>query len=380
MAVIGLVLLIVGTATAVLRTGTLDGFAPLVERVVPVLAFVVCITIVAELAAKAEVFRWLAERAAAWGRGRAIALWALVSAIAVVSTVFLSLDTTAVLLTPIVIILARHVGLPALPFALTTVWLANTASLLLPVSNLSNLLAATHIGGAGEFIRLLALPWILSIAATLVVLLAVFHRDLRRKYVADAGEPAADRTLFLGASAIVVALVPALVSGVEGWIPALIAALLMVGLFVWRKPRDLHPRLIPAGLVVFASGLFVIVDVAHQFGLAAATTVIAGTGTAPLDLLRLAATGAVGANAIDNLPAYLILEQAASDDPLRLAALLIGVNCGPLITPWASLATLLWHRSLVRMGVDFGWKRYILLGLIAAPVVVVAATAGLLVT
>ncbi|WP_332908220.1 SLC13 family permease [Naasia lichenicola] len=379
MAVIGLVLLIVGTGASVLRTGSLDSLAPVAERVLPVLVFVVCITVVAELAAKAEVFRWLAERAATWGRGRAVALWGLVAAIAVVSTVFLSLDTTAVLLTPIVIILARHVGLPALPFALTTVWLANTASLLLPVSNLSNLLAATHIGGASEFVSLLALPFLLSVAATLLVLGIVFFRDLRRKYTPEPSEPVADQVLFLGASGIVVALVPALVSGIEVWIPALIGAILMIGLFVWRRPRALHPNLIPAGLVLFASGLFVVVDMAHQLGMTAVTSVVAGTGTDPIDLFRLAATGALGANAIDNLPAYLVLEQAASDDPLRLAALLIGVNCGPLITPWASLATLLWHRSLVSMGVSFGWGRYMLLGLVAAPVIVAAATLGLLV-
>jgi Na+/H+ antiporter NhaD/arsenite permease-like protein len=62
---------------------------------------------------------------------------------------------------------------------------------------------------------------------------------------------------------------------------------------------------------------------------------------------------------------------------VRLAALLIGVNAGPLITPWASLATLLWHSRLQTLGVEVRWSRYLLLGLVAAPLTVVLATIGL---
>jgi arsenical pump membrane protein len=84
----------------------------------------------------------------------------------------------------------------------------------------------------------------------------------------------------------------------------------------------------------------------------------------------------VGANLVDNLPAYLALEPAATS-PDRLIALLIGVNLGPLVTPWASLATLLWHQRLTAMDVRISWTRYALLGLIVAPLTVVGATLAL---
>jgi Na+/H+ antiporter NhaD/arsenite permease-like protein len=58
------------------------------------------VTVVAELAAEAGVFAAVAERLARVARGRAWLLWLLVVALAVVCTAFLSLDTTAVLLTP----------------------------------------------------------------------------------------------------------------------------------------------------------------------------------------------------------------------------------------------------------------------------------------
>jgi arsenical pump membrane protein len=64
--------------------------------------------------------------------------------------------------------------------------------------------------------------------------------------------------------------------------------------------------------------------------------------------------------------------------PVHLAALLIGVNAGPLITPWASLATLLWHARLRTEGIDVSWGRFILWGTLAAPLVVGLAVLPLL--
>ena len=107
----------------------------------PILLFVVAITIVAELAASAGVFDVAADDLARLARGRTWVLWMLIVILAVAVTAFLSLDTTAVLLTPVVVTVARTHRLDPLPFAFTTVWLANTASLVLPVSNLTNLLA-----------------------------------------------------------------------------------------------------------------------------------------------------------------------------------------------------------------------------------------------
>ena len=103
---------------------------------------------------------------------------------------------------------------------------------------------------------------------------------------------------------------------------------------------------------------------------------VAGQGDGFLELLRLAMTGALGSNVVNNLPAYLLAEPLAGN-PERMAALLVGVNAGPLITPWASLATLLWHDRLVRMNVLVKWRGYALFGLIVAPLTILAAVAAL---
>lgn len=380
-AIVGAVLLLLG-AVAVL-TGLLSGADALAlwDRVWPILLFVVAVTVVTELAAEAGVFTVVAQQTARWGRGRAWLLWLLVAVVATLSTIFLSLDTTAVLLTPVVIVLARHSGLDPLPFALTTVWIANTGSLLLPVSNLTNLLAQHAMGNPTPFAfaALMWAPALVAIVVPLVVVFLISRRQLLVRYETGPEDGIEDPVLFWIAAAVVVALMPLLVSGIPVWMPASGAAVVLLAVFAVRRRSVLRFGLLPWQLVLLASGLFLFIEALHANGLGTLLARVSGSGESPLALLRLSLTGLVGANAIDNLPAYLALEPAAGS-PVRLAALLIGVNAGPLITPWASLATLLWHQRLTSFDVRIRWGRYMLLGLIVAPVTVVLATLALAAT
>jgi arsenical pump membrane protein len=380
-ALIGVVLLVVGAVAVATGALPLDDLGVLYERVWPILLFVVAITVVTELASEAGLFTWIAERAAGLGRGRTWALWLATVVLACLCTIFLSLDTTAVLLTPVVVVLARHCGLPPLPFALTTVWLANTASLLLPVSNLTNLLAEHELGGLGPagFAALTVAPALVAIAVPVVAILVIHRRDLFTRY--EVGPPTAptDRVLLVGSAVVVGLLVPALVSGVEVWIPALAAAVVLAILTAVRRPRVLRLGLLPWQLVVFASGLFIVMEAAQSLGLTAVMAAVSGQGQDAAALFRLAGVATLSANAVDNLPAYLALEPVAGS-PERLVAILVGVNAGPLITPWASLATLLWHERLVSMGVHIKWSRYMLLGLVVAPLTVGLAMAAFVLT
>ena len=126
-------------------------------------------------------------------------------------------------------------------------------------------------------------------------------------------------------------------------------------------------RLLPWQLVVGVGVLFLIVQLAHDHGLGAALSNAAGHGISGAALVQLSGTGALGANLVNNLPSYLALEPLTDGSPLRLAALLIGVNAGPLITPWASLATLLWAGRCRSAGVAVSWPRFALRGALLVP-------------
>jgi Na+/H+ antiporter NhaD/arsenite permease-like protein len=360
---------------ACLATGLLPGadFAALVSRTVPVLLFVVAMTVVTELVSEAGLFQVLTDRIAVLGRGRVLLLWLLVVSLATLSTVFLSLDTTAVLVTPLVVLLAVHAGIPPLPFALTTVWLANTASLILPVSNLTNLLAQGRLAMSPlDFAALVWAPSIAGLLVPLAIIWVAFRRQLRGRYGPQPRHQVRDRPLLVVCAVVLLVLLPALVSGLPVQVPALAAAVVLLAAFAWKRPSALTLSMIPWRPLMLAAGLFMVVEALHANGLASVVARVAGDGEGLPALLQLAGTGALAANAANNLPAYLALEPVA-DSPVRLAALLVGVNLGPLVSPWASLATLLWHERLQSLNVSIRWSGFALAGLAAVVLVLPAA-------
>ncbi|MEV4469373.1 SLC13 family permease [Nonomuraea sp. NPDC049504] len=347
----------------------------------PLLIFLVAIIVVAELTKEAQVFDAIAARMAVLGRGNYAALFFLCTAFASFVTIFLNLDTTAVLLTPVMLALAPRARIAALPLAMTTIWLANTASLLLPVSNLTNLLGMRKIGlSTQEFAARMWAPQIAAIAVTMVFLWVFFwrrgeRRDLR--YTPPVLEPVGDRVLFGAAAAGCLLFIVLLLVGAHVAVAACAAAVVVVAAFVLRARERLTWHLIPWQLVIFVTGLFLVVPTLSGHGLSALMTWLIGTESDPY---RTAAVGAGLSNLINNLPAYKAVETvipAAEQD--HLLALLAGTNVGPVITPWASLATLLWFESCRRHDVAVPMRRFLLIGAGLA-VVGTAATVWALVT
>lgn len=357
--------------------------ADLLTRVGPVLVFFVAITIVAEIADAAGVFDVAGHWAAKAGRHRTIALWLLFVALAVGCTIVLSIDTTAVLLTPVGLAVANQLDISPVPFALSTLWLANTASLLLPVSNLTNLLALHHFDrlgvGHSGYIHAAALPAVGAVVGTLVVLYVLHRKELRGRYVPEAPPEPHDLFMLRSSAAVCVVVGPLFAVGLNPAIVATAAALVLLAL-VWLRNRALLGRLaVPWRMALGFAVLFVLVDTALRNGLQDILTQVAGTGTGPDDLARLAALGAAAANTVNNLPAYLALESVAQTSPDRLLALLVGVNVAPLVTPWASLATLLWAHRCRTAGVSIPSRSLAAQGLLCAVVATPLALLPLLV-
>lgn len=361
------------------------------NRVWPVLLFVIAMTIVADISSRTGLFDVAARIVVQLAGKGPWLLWGLLSAMTVVFTVFLSLDTTVVLVTPLAVVLARRVGLNPIPYAITVVWLSNTGSMLLPISNLTNLLSAKSVSPHGP-LGFAAQTWpaaIACVAVPLAVVAIVFRRSFRLPAdLTDApARPVVSRGRALSyglqalrgrpelavAAVVVTALVVALVSGVEVWIPSLAAAGVLA-VYAWFFKREyLSWRMIPIPMILLTSGLFVSLGaVGSMFANELMRSIAPGNDSLGA-LFTTSGLGALAANVMNNLPAYLALEPVAHSTA-TLVALLVGVNAGPLITPWASLATLLWYERLVAAKVDFGWGKYMALGLITAPLTVAVAT------
>ena len=124
--------------------------------------------------------------AARVGSVSVLVLWVLAAA----TTVVLNLDTTVVLLTPLYLRLARRAGADPVAVALVPLLLASLASSVLPVSNLTTLIAAQQFHlGAAQVAGHLALP---SLAASTAGWL-VYRRRHPTTLACPPG-PAPDRT------------------------------------------------------------------------------------------------------------------------------------------------------------------------------------------
>ena len=142
-----------------------------ITQLAPTVAFLVFILIFGQLCAAFRVFDYLGALAQQAARGRATRLLLLVVALAAAVTAVLTLDATVVLLTPVVLATTARMRVRSRPHAFACLHLANSGSLLLPVSNLTNLLAYAASGlSFGRFTMYMAAPWLVACGLEYVAL------------------------------------------------------------------------------------------------------------------------------------------------------------------------------------------------------------------
>lgn len=287
------------------------------------------------------------------------------------------------LLTPVVLATVRRLRTPVRPYAYATAHLANAASLLLPVSNLTNLLA---YHGAGisftKFTLLMALPWLSAVAAVYVVFRWFFARDLRVVPDRQQLKPAPRLPMFV---LVVVALTLGGFAVAEsvGLAPTW-AALAGAAVLALRSLRRGHTsvlriaRAVNVSFLVFVLALGVVVHAVMLNGMAARMSAVLPTGSGLPALLGIAALAAVLANVVNNLPATLVLVPlVAAGGPAAVLAVLLGVNIGPNLTYAGSLSNLLWRGVLRRHNVDASVGEYTRLGLCTVPAALAMAVLAL---
>ena len=382
----------VPAAAVVIGTGAISASAALAEakQLGPVIGFLAAVLVLARLCDDEGLFRacgsWLARASGA--RPRRLLLQ--VFAVAAITTAVLSLDATVVLLTPVVYATATRLGLRAKPHLYACTHLANSASLLLPVSNLTNLLAFAATGLAfGRFAALMALPWLAAIAVEYLVFRRFFAADLPAAAAAppprqsrDSGQETTRPPVFaLAVVALTLAgfAVASAAGASPAWAAAAGAAVLAARALKTRRTTLASlARSADVPFLVFVLSLGIVVRAVTANGLGHALGPLLPHGTALPALLATAAIAAVLANVINNLPAVLVLlPLAAPSGSGAVLAVLIGVNIGPNLTYTGSLATLLWRRVLRHHGSGPSVREFTLLGLLTVPAGLAAATLAL---
>ncbi|MHA3019100.1 SLC13 family permease [Mycobacterium sp. BMJ-28] len=372
-------------AGLLLLTGvvTTDSAATEIRELAPVTGFLGAVLVLGKLCDDEGLFRAAGTTMARLSRGDPRRLLGGVFVLAAATTAVLSLDATVVLLTPVVLATARTLSVSPRPHAYATAHLSNSASLLLPVSNLTNLLAFGAAGiSFGMFAAVMVLPWLVVIAVEYLLLRLFFARELAQPAPPGEPPPPAEVPVFvlvvLGLTLVGFAVTSA-VDIAPAW-AALAGAVVLGVRSVLRGHSTVGAiaKSLDAPFLVFVLCLGIVVDAVMRHGLGDFMKAHVPLGTSLGALLTIAAVAAVLSNVVNNLPAVLVLlPVVATAGPVAVLAVLIGVNVGPNATYPGSLANLLWRNILRREGLPAGFVEFSLVGLLTVPLSLVAAVLAL---
>lgn len=334
------------------------------------LLFLASLLLLSFFVEKTGFFAWAAARCAQLAGGDARKLFRNAFVLGALVAATMSLDTAAVMLTPVVLGVVTTAALPVAPFVLLCAFVANVGSLLMPISNLTNLIVADaiHVSFA-RYTLAMALPQLVALATTYALLRWRFRAQLARRFPVPPPPEIRDRRAFRWAVGVLIAVLVgyfvAPLVGLEPYVVAFAGAavLAIVGKTPLRACREISWSVFPLSI-----GLFVAVRAVERLGLPAPM----GSPWAA------AATTTVASNVVNNLPVALFAKSAIHAGELHVAgAALVGTNIGAMILPFGSLATLLVLAIARRHGARVTARQLIATSVWLVPIVVAATLLAL---
>ena len=300
--------------------------------------------------------------------GSQLGVFTMMMGLVAAVTVVLNLDTSVVFLTPILLHVARRRGVNEAAYLYGAVFMANASSLLLPGSNLTNLLvlAARHARGA-TFAATMFAPWCAAVLVTWGVLAWWRRRDWGLGAASD--DAVTPLRLDAGAFGVVASVVAMLL--VTNPAPAVVVVGVLVSSAHVARRRFSVRHALDALSPFTLAGLFVV---------AVALGALARTWSGPARLLDAvgpwgsAGLGAALSNVVNNLPAAVILSARALAHPY---ALLLGLNIGPNLSVIGALSALLWLRVARHEGAAPSASTYSRVGLVLVPLTLAGALGAL---
>jgi len=361
-----------------------------------VLFFFLGLMVISLVAEKAGFFAWCAYKAVKMAHGKAPALLGVIFGLGAILTAFFSNDATALILTPIVFSLVTRLKLNALPYVFACAFIANTASMLLPVSNPVNLLAVEQFNlTLGEYFRYLLLPSLLVIAVNIGLFFLVFRKSISTLVSENAPqEPVKIDRFFLAVSGgLGITAIGYILVSIYGWplaYPAMGGAIILLACGLGFK-RLKWPQVasgISWSIFVFIFALALLVKGLENAGviqfLADKLAALASHG--PLQALFSVTLGtALGSNFINNWSMMMVsmsslgslAAQTPGFDKVLVYGAIMGADLGPDIAILGSLSSILWLLLLRQRGLNIHPLQYLKLGLIVAPPMLIVGVLSL---
>ena len=391
-----------GAALALLSGVVSLGDIPVVWNIVwNATATFIAVIIISLLLDEAGFFEWAALHVARWGGGSSRKLFAFIILLGAAVSALFANDGAALILTPIVIAMLlalRFSPAATLAFVMAAGFIADTASLPLVVSNLVNIVSADYFNiGFSEYAAIMVPVNLVSIAATLGMLLWFFRKDLPKTYdLAQLHSPEdaiRDRATFVAGWWVLLALLVGffVVEPLGIPISAIAAACALVLYVIAAKGHAINTSKVLKGapwqVVIFSLGMYLVVYGLKNAGLtdhiAQLLNVFAGYGIWGASLGTGLLT-AVLSSIMNNMPTVLIgalsihaTEATGVVHQAMVYANIIGCDLGPKITPIGSLATLLWLHVLAKKDITISWGYYFKTGVVLTLPILIATLSAL---
>ena len=331
-------------------------------------------------------FEWCAIKMAklSKGNGHLMFVYALLLG-AFVAALFAN-DGAALILTPILLAKMRILKLNVktiLAFLLAGGFISDSASLPFVFSNLTNIVTANYFDiGFAKYLATMIVPFIVSVIASIGLLWLFLRKDIPAQIdislLKDENEVLKSKTLFNFSWFFLVLLIAGYFIGDQFDLPVSLFALGggLLFLAIATTMKTVNPKSIikdaPWQVVWFSIGLYVVVYGLKNAGLTDYLTLVLQDLSARGDTIAIVGTGFISAilSAImNNMPTVMIMDIALVDvgNEALAYANIIGCNLGPKMTPFGSLATLLWLHVLSQKGVNIGFWQYSKFGLMVTP-------------
>ncbi|HET6811476.1 MAG TPA: SLC13 family permease [Acidimicrobiales bacterium] len=289
-------------------------------------------------------------------------------------TAVLNLDTSVAFLTPVLYHARRSRDDRDEHLLYSCLLLSNAASLLLPGSNLTNLIVIGHLHLSGQrFAARTALAWVAAVIVTAGVVAVSAHR-VRQPGTGLPSTPAPTETpvVGLGLAGVLAAVVLVLVLRSPA-LPVAGAGALVTAAHLVRRREGGRRALEVVGLPVLVG----LLGTAIALGTLGRAWSGPGQMLGHLDAWATAGVAAGTSVLVNNLPAASLLAARVPHHPF---ALLVGLDVGPNLFVTGSLSWILWLRAAHTVGARPSVARTTRLGLVATPLAMAAALAALQLT
>lgn len=342
-------------------------------------------------------FNYIAIKSINLVKGSQYKLFFILYILIAILTIFTSNDIVILTFTLFICYFAKEAKINPIPYLVMEFVTANTYSMLFIIGNPTNIYLATKSNiSFFAYFQTMLIPTIMAGLTSLVILLLLFHKQLRQKFedvkiqqIELHSKPITIITIIHLFLATILLAISSYIN-LDMWIIALFALLSLTTILIFysviTKSNTVIKRVylrLPYNLVIFVLSMFTLVlalkyhnvfTYIHRF--------LSSLATNKLNtILVYGLSSALCDNIINNIPMSLayssLLELVSSNLNPAIYATIISSNLGAYLTPIGALAGIMWMNILKNQNIKYSFMDFVKYGILITPLVLMSALLGL---